>query len=138
MLNNRLLPPLFCAFFLLAGCATTAKYQTILNNWQGARVQDLMNRWGNPQAVMKQPNGHTTYLYTRQHIATVPSPGAPQTNLTYVGNTPILGNGFTPFSGNTVTLYCHTLFEANAQGLILNARFQGNDCVSSRSGGLIP
>lgn len=129
---------LFCAVLFLSGCATTANYQTIINNWQGAKIQDLINTWGKPDGAVRQANGHIVYLYTRQHITTVPSPRALQTPYTYVGNTPIMGHGFTDFSGNTVTLYCHTLFETNAQGIILNSRCQGNNCVASGCRGLIP
>lgn len=126
------------AVFLFAGCATTANYQRIINNWQGARAQDLVNTWGGPDAVVKLACGHSIYLYKRECIATVSQMAPAPAGYVNVGNTPILGHGFSEFSGKTTRLYCHTLFEVNNQGFILSSRFQGNNCVSSRTNGLVP
>ncbi len=129
---------LLCCTLFLVGCATTANYQKVINNWQGTNAEALVNTWGNPNAKVKLANGNTVYLYTREHIVAVSAPAVPATNFTTVGNTPILGHGFSEFSGATRKLYCNTLFEVNSQGLIVSTSFQGNNCVSNRANGLIP
>lgn len=134
---NNLYFIFFCAL-LLSGCATTANYQKVVNNWRGNSAQNLINCWGDPDAKVKLPNGHTDYLYIREHIANVPNQAPAPATYTNVGTTPIQGHGFSEFSGITRKLYCHTLFEVNDQGIIVSSRFQGNNCVSNRASGLIP
>ncbi len=118
---------------LTSACATTANYQQVLANWQGQNIQDLIKMWGDPDAAIKLPSGNTTYMYTRQQLYTAPGypTNQPPTFLSAAG--PVVSPGVnTTFTGNqTVNLTCRTWFETNPQGIIVNSRFEGNNCVSS-------
>ena len=66
---------------LLSGCATSAKYNAILDTWKWHDVDELVNLWGYPQNSFKAPNGNTVYVYVRSGSYTMPT----QTNTTYNG-----------------------------------------------------
>ena len=120
-------------FFLtiISACATTANYQHMLNNWQGARMTDLINHWGYPDSAIKLPSGNTVYMYTHQQLYTMPTPMVPSMTFVNVNGTPIYATGFVGggYGGQTQLLYCRTWFEVNRNGVIVNSQFQGNNCV---------
>lgn len=109
---------------LLSGCATSAKYNAILDTWMGHDVNELVNSWGYPQNSFKAPNGNTVYVYGSSGSYTMPT----QTNTTYnvVGNT-VYGNSYTT-GGQTLNFWCRTFFEVNDQNIIVNWRWEGNNC----------
>lgn len=128
------------ALCLLSACATTQNYEQILSQWQGENIQQLMNVWGYPDAGIKLPNGNSVYMYTRQQSYISPPtptmtptiinvPGSPMAATTYNGD--FIG-------GQTIILYCRTWFEVNPKGIIVNYRFQGNNCVAGRNNHLKP
>lgn len=120
---------------LLSGCATTKNYQQVMNEWQGAKAQDLVRVWGNPDSAVKLPNGNTTYMYYRQQQFTTPSSNAAPTfgpfgTTRYSGGfAGMYGAGY----GQTVSLYCRTLFEINSQGIIVSTQYHGNNCVAGKN-----
>lgn len=109
---------------LLSGCATSAKYNAILDTWMWHDVNELVNSWGYPQNSFKAPNGNTVYVYGSSGSYTMPT----QTNTTYnvVGNT-VYGNSYTT-GGQTLNFWCRTFFEVNDQNIIVNWRWEGNNC----------
>lgn len=114
---------------LLSGCATSANYQQQLMQWHGARAQDLVNAWGYPEASIKMPNGDTVYMYSRKQSYTQPSYPTPTFTVT---GAPIYGIGYNQmYGGQTISLTCRTWFEFNAQGIIVDTRFEGNGCIAS-------
>lgn len=125
---------------LLLGCATTANYQSVLNNWQGRQFQTLVACWGAPESGVRSANGNTTYLYNRHQLYTSPLPAAPtNTPFVDVNGTPMATTAFTGnFGGKTTSRYCLTWFEVNPNGIIVGSRFQGNSCVANRANGLVP
>lgn len=46
---------------IFSGCATTAKYEAILNTWVGADVNNLIGSWGAPSEEYSMPNGNKMY-----------------------------------------------------------------------------
>jgi glucose/arabinose dehydrogenase len=68
---------------LLAGCSTTrspstapyptpqadaqrqAEFDRSMNQWHGARVQELISKLGGPTTITRQPKGTSLYVYTR-------------------------------------------------------------------------
>lgn len=132
MINrNSIVCLLVC--LLATGCATTANYKHMLNNWQGANATTLMKTWGYPDGAVKLPDGNTVYMYVhKRDFMQPPSPivapviinasGTPAAVTTYNGM--FIG-------GRTEHLFCRTWFEVNPKGEIVNSRFQGNDCISN-------
>jgi hypothetical protein len=119
----------------LTGCATTANYQQSLNRWQGANMQTLVNTWGQPNSAITLPNGTTTYMYFRQQLYTTPKYPTPSFTVT---GTPIYSMGFNTNpaggGGQTMNLYCRTWFDINKQGIVIDSRFEGNDCIANKWG----
>lgn len=122
-MNSKLLIPIVLAI-VLSGCATTAKYEEVLNSWVGADVNRLVSSWGYPQNSFKAPNGNTVYVYGSSGSYTMPT----QTNTTYnvVGNT-VYGNSTTT-GGQTLKFWCNTFFEVNDSNRIVTWQWEGNNC----------
>ncbi len=108
----------------LAGCATTGKYEEILNSWVGADVNQLVNSWGYPDGSFEAPNGNKVYVYGSSGSYRMPT----QTNTTYnvIGNT-VYGNSVTT-GGQTLNFWCKTYFEVNESNRIVTWRWEGNNC----------
>jgi hypothetical protein len=119
---------------LLTACASTQNYEQTLSQWQGESVQQLINVWGYPDAGIKLPNGNSVYMYTRQQTYISPSTPAMTPTLINVPGSPMAVTSYNGefVGGQTVSLYCRTWFEVNPKGMIVNYRFQGNNCVASR------
>jgi hypothetical protein len=111
---------------LIAGCATAAKYQAVLNGWTGHDIKELQNAWGYPVNSFKAPNGNMVYVYSSSGSYTLPT----NTTSTYnvYGNT-VYGNSNTT-GGQTLKFWCNTFFEANESGRIVTWRAEGNNCIS--------
>jgi hypothetical protein len=125
---------------LVSGCATTANYQRILNNWQGAKMSDLINTWGYPDAAVRLPNGDLVYMYTRQRFYTTPTTPMMTPTIINVSGTPMYATTYNGMvmGGQSYILSCRTWFEVNRQGVIVNTQFQGNNCIASNSSSLKP
>lgn len=110
----------------LAGCATSAKYNAVLDTWMGHDINELVQSWGYPINSFKAPNGNTVYVYGNSSSYTMPT----QTNTTYnvVGNT-VYGNSYTT-GGQTLNYWCNTFFEVDEGNVIINWRWEGNRCVA--------
>jgi hypothetical protein len=108
----------------IVGCATTAKYEEVLNTWIGADVNQLVDSWGYPQNSFEAPNGNKVYTYSSSGQITMPT----QTNSNYniYGNT-IYGSTTTT-GGQTINLSCTTHFEADPTGRIVKWSYKGNQC----------
>ncbi len=97
---------ILAAIFLL-GCSTVANYQASLQNWVGQSEQSLEASWGIPSSIVI--SGQTRYV-------------------TYARNDGAYVQG--GYWGRTVTpLYCSTVFLIQ-NNVIVQARFQGNECTS--------
>ncbi len=110
----------------LAACATTAKYEKILNSWVGAEELDLVRKWGPPQQVYE--SGGVKFLtYTSSRNVYIPGT-APTYTTTYIGNT-----AYTTETGGSpaynIGMQCVTTFEI-MQGRIVRWRWEGNDCTA--------
>lgn len=109
---------------VLAGCATTANYEKILDSWVGASEIDLVRKWGTPQRVYE--TGGTKFL-TYASSRNIYLPGtAPTYQTTYIGNTAYTNRiGGTP--GQNIGMTCVTTFEVR-NDRIVSWRWEGNDC----------
>ena len=105
----------------LSSCATTKGFQQVCDSWIGAPETELIRLWGYPQTTLQLQNGNTVYVYSSEGTFTMPSQhssyedawGRTQVNIT---------------EGKTITLWCRTYFEIDNQGVIINYRFEGNNC----------
>lgn len=110
--------------FALAGCATTANYEKILNSWVGATELDLIRKWGPPRQSYEA--GDSKFLvYSSSRNVYIPGT-APAYETTVIGNTAYTNPvGGTP--GQNIGLSCQTTFEVSSERIV-SWRWQGNDC----------
>ena len=55
--------------FFLVSCATTAKYEKLLNTWrEGGNVNDLISNWRAPTSTFKMSNGNMILTYMRSSL----------------------------------------------------------------------
>ncbi len=117
------------AALIISGCATTAKYEAILNSWTGSNINDLVSSWGYPANSFKAPNGNTVYVYSSSGSYTMPTNTASTYNV--YGNT-VYGNSTTT-GGQTLNFWCNTFFEVSESNIITTWRYEGNNCTSSKT-----
>lgn len=112
----------------LTSCATTQKYETVLDSWVGSSEEKLVSLWGPPDSVYVISN--TKKMLTYSSASNVILPGsAPHYTTNYIGNTAYTTSygGSSPIS---VDLSCKTSFTVD-KGQITQWRWEGNNCVSS-------
>lgn len=96
---------IFCGGLLLAGCASVAGYQNMLQSWVGSPEPRLLANWGVPTSII---NEGTVKL------------------LTYFKQEGVYVTGY--YGGWAQPLFCTTTFTIN-NGVVVNAQFRGNECV---------
>ncbi|MDF2691132.1 MAG: hypothetical protein K0S29_987 [Gammaproteobacteria bacterium] len=118
---------------LLVSCATQAKYQQMLNGWQGRNIEDFINVWGYPDQTITALNGDQVYVYHSQNVVSFPSMTTPgyttvssSNGQTIVTQAPSISSG-----GGTFYYDCTTWVEFNKQHIITKTLFRGNNCVST-------
>ncbi len=124
MMKNIIL--LFLTLFLTA-CATQAKYEAKVEQWQGRNINDLIAKWDYPDSSFKAPDGNTVYVYSSQMQYVEPPDedfidpmnpyGAPVFVYQVGGN-------------DTITYWCKTFFVVNDKNIIIHWYLRGNNCVS--------
>ncbi|MDD0995319.1 hypothetical protein M5G20_05490 [Pseudomonas sp. TNT2022 ID1044] len=120
---------LVCCAVLMAGCATTAKYEAKLASWVGSPEGDLILSWGPPQQVYETDGGvkYLTYSSSRQ----VYIPGTAPTYTTnynpYTNSATTTSLGGTP--AQSFNMGCQTTFQVS-NGTISSWSWKGNDCTS--------
>lgn len=103
---------LITAIFI--GCATTQNYESKLNSWMGADVNNLIASWGPPSNVYVMPNGNTMYTWLWQ------------------GGTLVTSNYYMNMTfTNSVSYWCKTTFTTDNRNIIINWQWQGNSCRSN-------
>ncbi len=137
---------LLVATGVIAGCATTAGYEEVLNAWVGFHIDDLVSSWGPPQGSFKLSDGSMVLEYTQTRNVQMGGDtySSPQTSYhsglaSAYGST---GSAYGTYSGSTTTyvqkqtptynlnLWCKTRFTANPNGIITKWRWQGNNCIA--------
>ncbi len=110
--------------FLLAGCATEAKYGELLDTWMGASESQLISQWGAPASVYE--SGGAKYL-TYRNASSGYVPGTPASyQSTVVGNT-VYTNRIGGSPGFMVSRWCDTTFTVR-DSLVVHWSWQGNGC----------
>ncbi len=109
---------------LLAGCATTEKYEENLQGWVGKPELELVRVWGAPNSVYETGGvKFLTYAKTRQGYI----PGAAPSYQTQVVRNTVFSTPVGGYPGRSVTRQCDTTFEVSA-GVVSSYRFEGNAC----------
>lgn len=121
------------ASVLIAGCATTAKYRAILNQWQGQTIESFVKMWGYPDRTMSLDKNQTAYIYSSREIVSTPMTQMPS-NITTVNSgdkTTVISSPGAIIGGQTYSLSCVTwvVFD-NTTKKIVNTSFRGNNCVA--------
>ena len=96
--------PFFC---LLISCASTGRYEKVLQSWVGADVSRLIESWGPPSSTYKLPDGRVQYTWLFDGGAVA----APVGNMVYA-----------------VRRSCTTTFTTSTAGRIQSWRWEGNAC----------
>jgi hypothetical protein len=127
-----------CVVALVAGCATTANYEKILDGWVGSPADDLVSAWGPPQGSYDLSDGGKVIEYVRSRNVqvggypnTVPQP-------TYRSHRVLDYGGMYSGTSTTyvqpqapvrnITKSCRTDFTINRAGIITKWHWEGNDC----------
>lgn len=138
------LRPFVVLLLVLSGCATTANYENILNSWTGSNVDNLVMQWGPPSNSYPLSNGGRVLEYSNQRNIQIGGYTTTVPQTTYnSGNADVYGTGgsaYVTYSGSSTTyvqettpvqniaMQCITRFTVNAQGIITNWAWQGDDC----------
>ncbi len=113
--------PGYLLLILITGCAPAANYGRAVQTWVGADMTSLIETaWGYPHTSYQLPNGNTVYLYEWKREDKTPL----HTTITTQGNTTFAHTT----GGETRSFWCKTFFEVDAGGIIINVRWDGNDC----------
>lgn len=135
--------------FVRAGCVTTANYERILSSWVGTTTDNLVMLWGPPSNSYPLSNGGRVLEYSNQRNIQLGgyTTTVPQTTYSS-GNVNVYGSGgcaYGNYSGISTTyvqktvpvqniaMQCITRFTVDAQGIIRNWAWQGNDCKAMDS-----
>ena len=107
----------------LTACGTVQNYSAAVTSWRHAPVNQLYTIWGYPKTIKKLPNGNQLLTYVsveRVKSPTVVSQNEEKTHAV--------------ITGGDVTVYrCTTWFEVNSGQTIVNAKFEGNNCLATKS-----
>lgn len=105
---------------LINSCATiptTANYNEIVKSWTGSDINRLISSWGPPSDVYTMPNGNKMYTWL------------------YVSNSLVTTNynqWLNRLETRQVQYWCKTTFTANQNHIIIDWRWEGNACKSSK------
>lgn len=112
---------------LLSGCATTAKYEKILDSWVGVSEQELIESWGVPDSTYKVGNAKfLSYRYSNQKILY----GSPPMYVSNVHKGMIYTNTVGGTSDMVVSDWCKTTFTIE-NGKVVKWTFNGNSCIAN-------
>lgn len=118
------------AIIFLAGCATQANYEKVVDSWIGASESDLVRSWGIP-ANSFNSGGSKFIQYSNARNVTIP--GTAPTYNTNCYDTGYSTSCYTNEVGGTnasnYTASCETTFEIKNEKVV-NWSFRGNDCIA--------
>lgn len=122
---------LAAAFLALQGCASTDKYNEMLDTWIGADINKLVDVWGYPQNTIEAPNGNKVYVYNQSSSYQLPEVKTTTSNHAISGNN--ISGTSTSYStgGVAVNQQCTTYFEVDDNNKILKWTWKGNNCKAS-------
>ena len=118
----KFLPALFVA--ALAGCSTTATMDGIMQSWQGANIESVVQQWGYPSEE-REFRGRKLYIWNYSKTGFVPGIATTTGSLSPSGT----------FSAQTVTTGggvirgdCSRILEVDSSGTVVKWQWNGNNC----------
>jgi hypothetical protein len=131
---------------LLAGCATSANYEKMLNSWVGVNADNLAEVWGPPQNSYALSNGGKILEYDRRQAVqmggftyTTPVTTFNSGNINVTGGNGMATGTYNGYSTTyverqtpiqTFQMTCDTRFTVNESNIITRWSYQGNACRS--------
>ena len=115
---------LLLALVMVAGCATTEKYEESLRSWVGSSPDQLISQWGPPDSSFT--TGTSTYL-TYSQGRTYNVPGVAPTYQTTCSFGVCTTNAVGGSPGYTINSHCKTTFTVQGNQ-ITSWRWEGNSC----------
>lgn len=121
-------------FSLACGCMTAPNkapnYGAILQNTHGTNINEIVDRIGYPTRSFVAPNGNMVYVYETHSTGTSYKWTTPRhSQTTFVGDYAFTTEtGGQTFGGNQRYFWCKTYFEVNTSSVVVNTKFEGNDC----------
>lgn len=101
---------LFLLVLLVAGCATTRRYQAMLQGWVGRPTTELISQWGTPTSTSNLADGSQLFVYSQIDEETREKTAR---NLA----------GYTPS--------CRTTFQVR-QGTVVGWKWDGKNCRTTK------
>jgi hypothetical protein len=117
------------ALVLLAGCATTAKFDAMMQSWVGSSINDYIAANGyTPNQVLDDADGGKIYIFGQSAQGMYQMPTTTTTNVYGAGNA---AYGTSTTSGGMmipIVMQCTWTFRTNASGKIYRYSWRGNAC----------
>lgn len=112
---------------LLTGCATSTM-DSIMNSWQGEHIDQVVKRWGYPNAE-REFRGRRLYVWNDSGTYIVPSFGSSSATVTRTGpgTATVTGTSFS-VGGGTISGRCERILEVDPAGKVVATQWGGNDC----------
>jgi hypothetical protein len=110
----------------LAGCATTANYEKMLNSWIGVQEIELVRSWG-PPANSYSVGSNKFLVYNSSRSMVMPGVAPTYTATTYGNTTYVNSAGGTP--AYQLNLNCQTTFEIQGERIV-SYSWRGNNCTA--------
>jgi hypothetical protein len=110
----------------LAGCATTAKFEAMLNSFIGDPESMLISQWGPPDSSYPLSDGSKVLQYRQGGSVVVP--GYANATTTFVGH-----QAFTSVNGMpsmAIAQQCTVIWTIGSDGRIQRWSYNGNACKS--------
>jgi hypothetical protein len=140
-IRMRLIGSLF--FILcLASCSTFNRneiYAQTISSWRWSHQAELIKVWGQPDQIVRLPNDNQVFIYTKDAFRNYPSPaitskfGAAPIAISNKRAIIIPDPNNLPNNTTAFFLECKTLFEIDPEGIVVDARSQGNNCTANES-----
>lgn len=115
----------------LSGCATSAKYEALLDTWKGKNINELVESWGYPDNTITAPNGNTVYVYGYHQSTYIPKTNYVSSGVGFDGGNLDSRISISSFGGYTVEENCSTYFEVDSGKTIIMWKWKGNACKTS-------
>lgn len=122
---------LFLAVSVLAACATTVRFEQMMNGYLGAPISELQQRFGYNYIERQLPDGNRAYTWLWKEQSVFPGYETPTTIQTYSsdkGQHVVVIPG-TYFPSTAYETNCEFTFITDPSGKILTWRAHGNGCA---------
>ncbi len=102
------------SLLLGSACATGGQTLKAINSWIGTDIDRCIMKWGKPSNEYRLKGGNTIYTWHEVHSQESVASGN--------------GSLLFPYKVETVVKYCDWIMTANPSGIIIDGRYEGNDC----------